>query len=140
MQLTLELNIGGIGGAKPTQEIKSKDCWQTPKQILNVVNRAFEERRIVTDPCTVPHNPSNADIFYTPEDNGLSFINEWERNAFINPPYSNPSIWLNEIVDRLFLYRQIKEAIALVPTGCISTKRCRESVQKASAICLPVRE
>jgi phage N-6-adenine-methyltransferase len=131
MQLQLNLNIDFINSDKTP---KAKDCWETPLHILALVQESFNKGAIVTDPCTTKDNPTCAIVYYTPKENGLSLTNEWQDNAFVNPPYSNPAPWLKEI-DYRMKFEQIQEAIALVPTGCISTKRCREWVQTAAAIC-----
>jgi len=128
----LSLNLGLK--IKDSKAAIDKDCWQTPPDILEIIEATFEAREIITDPCTLKSNPTNAKKIYTPDENGLSFSNRWQTNAFVNPPYSDPSKWLENINDRLHL-GEIKEAIALIPTGALSTKRAAPWVRKAQAIC-----
>jgi phage N-6-adenine-methyltransferase len=128
----IQLTIDGLEyEVKPTP-VTVKDCWQTPEHILTLVREVFEGQ-IHTDPCTAEDNPTNAIKFYTPKKNGL--LHHWEKNAFINPPYSDPSGWIEEI-NRQLEVGNIKEAIALVPVGCLGTERTAPHAKKANAQCI----
>lgn len=127
----IQLTIDGLEyDVQP--KITPKDCWQTPQHILDLVREVFGDE-IFTDPCTAKDNPTNATKFFTPERDGLR--HQWERNAFVNPPYSDPSEWLKEI-NRQLKVGNIKEAIALVPTGCLGTERTGPHAESANALCL----
>ena len=114
-------------------QIPPRDCWETPPEILEIVRSAFAKKAIVTDPCTTKNNPTNALKFFTPKENGLK--QHWETNAFINPPYSDPSPWIAAVHSQI-TSGFIEEAIALVPTACLGSKRTGKFAKFATAICL----
>lgn len=61
-----------------------RDDWRTPETILNLVRRVGP---IACDPATSPDNPTRAEVFFTPETNGLA--QDWPLVGltFVNPPY-----------------------------------------------------
>lgn len=126
-QLSLPLAI-----ESPPQTKKS-DCWQTPPDLLEIICLSFAAGKIITDPCSTSENPTRAQIFYTPVENGL--IHPWKTNAFINPPYSDPSPWIEATNERI-ARGEIEEAIALLPVGCLGSKRSGEPARNAQAFCL----
>ena len=128
----IQLSIDGLEYNVTPKKVTPKDCWQTPEHILDLVREVLGGR-IFTDPCTVESNPTSAVKFYTPQQNGL--LHKWEENAFVNPPYSDPSVWLEKISKEI-KEGSIKEAIALVPTGCLGTERSGPYAETASALCL----
>ena len=130
LQLSLNLNVNW----QPTpQAIKPKDCWQTPSKILDLINRSFTCGKIYTDPCTAENNPTKAELFYTLKTNGL--ISPWQHNAFVNPPYSAPHLWIEEINLRI-ASGEINEAISLLPTSCLGSDRAGRPAKLAKALCL----
>ena len=129
----VQLIIDGMEYAVEAKTPQPKDCWQTPGHILELVRETFATKYIYTDPCTTLENPTNAKIFYTHRTNGLR--KRWEENAFINPPYSDPSLWLKE-TNAQVIAGNIKEAIALVSTGCLGTNRAGPYARSANAMCL----
>ncbi|MDY6803499.1 MAG: DNA N-6-adenine-methyltransferase [Cyanobacteriota bacterium] len=114
-------------------QIPPRDCWETPPEILEIVRSAFANKAIFTDPCTTKDNPTNALRFFTPKENGI--MQHWKTNAFINPPYSDPSPWI-EAANSQIICGSIEEAIALVPTACLGSKRTGKFAKLATAICL----
>lgn len=127
----IQLSIDGIEyDVEP--KVLPRDCWQTPASIIALIKEVFGGD-IATDPCTAPDNPTNAKVFFTPQDGGLR--RQWKDNAFVNPPYSDPSEWLGEI-PRQIQMGNIKEAIALVPTGCLGTERSGPFAETANGLCL----
>lgn len=70
------------------------DTWRTPEWLLERVRSVGG--RITCDPATAPSNPTNAQIFYTPELDGLS--HPWVGpNVFCNPPYSELRKWADAL-------------------------------------------
>jgi hypothetical protein len=59
---------------------KKSDLWKTPMWLLNHFKGHF-------DPC-----PSNHSF------DGLSI--EWLSPAFVNPPYSNPLLWIRKSIEQ----------------------------------------
>lgn len=129
MQLNLKLDLQW----SETPEVSPRDCWETPVDILEMVRRVFADSTIITDPCTTKDNPTKAQKFFTPKENGI--MQAWEKNAFVNPPYSDPSPWIESIKTQIDC-RFIEEAIALIPTACLGSKRTGKCAKSAKAICL----
>ena len=129
IQLSLKFHLDcGNASKRP-----SRDDWKTPEQILEVVRKTFAQGRIVTDPCTTEDNPTKAQKIFTSKENGLNY--GWEGNAFINPPYSDPSVWIDTAADRV-TFGEIEEAIVLVPAQSLGSKRSGLPSKTAQALCL----
>lgn len=57
----------------------------TPPYILDPIRAAFGGR-IDLDPCTLPDNPTQAERFYSPPQDGAAL--PWDADTiFVNPPY-----------------------------------------------------
>jgi phage N-6-adenine-methyltransferase len=91
---------------------KSSDCWYTPPYILELVVQVLRE--IDLDPCADDGKHISCKRHYTKEDDGL--IREWEGRVFMNPPYSQPGVWMEKLQAEIKLER-VTEAIALVPAA-----------------------
>jgi phage N-6-adenine-methyltransferase len=70
---------------------KEKDVWQTPPEIINMVEP------IHVDPCAAP-DTSHGIINYTKEDDGLS--KEWSGRVFVNPPFSQKEKWFKKVINQ----------------------------------------
>lgn len=62
----------------------NETVWLTPDRVLNPTRNYFGGA-IPLDPATQPNNPTQAQTFYTEEENGL--IKVWDKGTFVNPPY-----------------------------------------------------
>lgn len=73
--------------------IKESDVRITPAWLLDMV-REFAGGQIGLDPCTEPHNPTDALMYFTSEMDGLN--ERWggpERGLiWVNPPYSTGQV------------------------------------------------
>ena len=73
--------------------------WYTPEDFIGRVEVYFGGQ-IPLDPCTRSDNPTNAKVFFTPQDDGLT--KDWSKygGAFVNPPYgkdNNGHAWIEKI-------------------------------------------
>lgn len=63
--------------------------WRTPELVLDLARQLSPTGRISLDTATSPDNPTKADAFYTPEDDGLA--QTWRTVhgglTWCNPPY-----------------------------------------------------
>jgi len=92
----------GAGGKKKEynfvdREGKDSD-WETPESILVPV-RALFGGRIPLDAASRRGNPTKADRFYTPKENGL--VQPWDpAGTFVNPPFSKGAMppWCEKIL------------------------------------------
>ena len=96
----------------PAGKKKSSDCWYTPSYIVELVVQVLGE--IDLDPCADDGKHISCKRHYTACDDGL--IKEWEGRVFMNPPYSQPSVWMEKLQAEIKLER-VTEAIALVPAA-----------------------
>ncbi len=92
-----------------------RDTWLTPRFILEQLG-SFD-----LDPCAAAVNPAwVCDRYYTTNENGLS--QEWKGRVFLNPPFSNTSLWLDR-------HSRHADGISLVP-ATIESVVWRRSVWK----------
>lgn len=85
------------------QEILTSDDYYTPTWVFDTLGITFD-LDVAAPPGGVPWIP--ADRYYTQEDDGLE--QPWVGRVWMNPPYSNPTPW----VDRFIIHR---DGIALIP-------------------------
>ena len=98
--------------SNPARKKKSSDRWYTPPYIVELVVQVLGE--IDLDPCADDGKHISCKRHYTKDDDGL--IREWEGRVFMNPPYSQPSVWMEKLQAEIKLER-VTEAIALVPAA-----------------------
>lgn len=89
---------------------KKSDNFYTPQMIIDCVVQCLGG--IDLDPCADRNKLVPAQNHYTFEDDGLS--KEWYGRVFMNPPYSNPRVWVNKLQQE-YERGQMKEAIR--PSG-----------------------
>ena len=80
----------------------TSDEHYTPKHLFEALNVEFDLD--VAAPIGGSNVPANK--YYTKENDGL--ISEWFGNVWMNPPYSNPSPWVDKFLDH-------QQGIALLP-------------------------
>lgn len=85
------------------------DNWQTEDKVLDAVCCIGP---IGLDPATAPDNPTDAEYFFTEEDDGLS--QEWLGHGLVfgNPPYSQNRLWVAKCVEQA---KQGAEIVLLIP-------------------------
>ena len=117
----------------------TSDCWRTPntpaQPIVNLVVECLGG--IGLDPTADTGKKIPASRHFTREENCL--IQDWicePRTVFLNPPYSNPHPFLVKLAEQLVTFKNIKEAIALLPSRCIHNKNSGGVIADlASAFC-----
>lgn len=73
-----------------------KDTWQTPPEILNAF-ASYDP--IDVDPCAGPNTEIGEFLNWTIEDDGFS--QPWFGTVFVNPPFSDKTAWLDEVLSRI---------------------------------------
>ena len=101
----------------------------TPEYVLEPV-RAALGGRIGLDPCTTPENPTGADSFYAPADDGLKL--PWERlRIFCNPPYGKArEPWVHRCISAGASGLRV---VLLVPAAT-DTRIFQEALASASSV------
>uniref|UniRef100_UPI0039C61A4B DNA N-6-adenine-methyltransferase n=1 Tax=Calothrix sp. CCY 0018 TaxID=3103864 RepID=UPI0039C61A4B len=95
-----------------TNKSLSSDEWYTPPHIFELVIKVVGQ--ITLDPCADQGKHIPAALHYTAMDDGL--IQEWNGRVFINPPYSQPGVWIKKLQAEIAQGR-VTEAIVLVPAA-----------------------
>ena len=107
---------------------KSSDRWYTPPYIVELVVQVLGE--IDLDPCADDGKHISCKRHYTACDDGL--IREWEGRVFMNPPYSQPSVWMEKLQAEI-KSKRVTEAIALVPAA--TDTKWLSPVLKSQPVC-----
>lgn len=85
----------------------------TPPYVLEPVREALGGI-IQLDPCTEPDNPTQAESYYTPADDGLSQSWAGADTIFLNPPYGEARVaWVNRAITEA---KRGARVIALIPS------------------------
>lgn len=117
--------------------------WLTPIELFQDIKDAFS---IELDPCAHDTEHLPVRLSLTRKDDGLA--HEWNHNTFINPPYSDISVWIDKTIishekyhercyvillpsrtDRPWFHRVLGKASAV----CFMSKRIRFSNAKNNA-------
>lgn len=102
--------------------------WYTPPEVVAAVVAAMGA--IDLDPCADPALGIPAGKHYVQDDDGLS--QAWRGRVYMNPPYGREiGDWTEKLVTE-FEYRNVAQAIALVP-GRIDTAWYRGLTERSSA-------
>lgn len=89
-----------------------ESCWQTPDWLMARIREALGGT-IELDPCTTPENPTGAERFYTPDDDGILQPWDFARTIYVNPPYGRTIFhWVKKAVAAGMFGAQV---ILLVP-------------------------
>lgn len=103
--------------------------WYTPPHILHYV-REYYGGRIGCDPATIGSNPTDAELFFTKDDDGLG--QSWGKNVFVNPPYGKDfSKWTDKIREQAQTGGVI---IALLPCGARFSTRYFQRMLKSERL------
>lgn len=100
----------------------------TPSYVLEPVRETLGG--IELDPCTEPNNPTGANRFYAPPDDGLS--EPWDAGSvFVNPPYSRArEPWILRCID----VARSGSRVALLVPAYTDTRFFHTSVDTATAV------
>ncbi|NEO52601.1 MAG: hypothetical protein F6K54_05645 [Okeania sp. SIO3B5] len=91
---------------------KSSDCWYTPREIVELVEKVLGS--IDLDPCSDDGRHIPAQYHKTIREDGLACA--WFGKVFMNPPYSCPGKWVDKLISEVNDGRTT-EAIALLPAS-----------------------
>lgn len=104
--------------------------WRTPPEMLAPV-RAYFGGRIPFDAATTADNPTGADAFATPGDDGLA--RPWPPHVWVNPPYGRElRRWLGKIAREA---GRGVEVVALLPTARFEMRAMQVAFAAANAVC-----
>ena len=112
----------------PAGKKKSSDCWYTPSYIVELVVQVLGE--IDLDPCADDGKHISCKRHYIACDDGLT--KEWEGRVFMNPPYSQPGVWMEKLQAEI-KSKRVTEAIALVPAA--TDTKWLSPVLKSQPVC-----
>lgn len=122
--------------SKSDTETSEKDLWQTPVDLFNAINNEFD---FDVDICASAGN-SLCELYFTKEHSALE--NQWVepydwdeapeiRNAFINPPYSQTTLFLSRANEQAKKHNITVVALVNANTD---TKWFADSVKSANEI------
>jgi phage N-6-adenine-methyltransferase len=79
-------------------DLNEKDDWQTPPDLIDDISEAVGG--IDVDPCA-HENTSYGETNYRLEDGDDGLEEDWNDVAFVNPPFSYKSDWLEKAIDEV---------------------------------------
>lgn len=103
----------------------NSDHWATPPELVRELEAEFGKFDL--DPCCLP-DTAKAPAYFTPEDDGLQ--QTWYGRVFLNPPYSNPKVWVAKAIEETIACRA-DLVIALIP--CSTDTRWFHTLVKGRA-------
>lgn len=89
----------------------TSDHWATPPEFVEELEQEFGQFDL--DPCCRPET-AKAPRYYTEEQDGLA--KPWIGKVFLNPPYSNPSPWMQKTILEISTNRA-SLVVALIPAS-----------------------
>ena len=110
-------------------EHHARQAMLTPGYVLEPIRALLGG--IGLDPCTEPDNPTGADRFYTPPEDGASL--PWDsETVFCNPPYGEAR---DRWVDRCIAEGQRRKVVLLIPAHT-ETRTFQRALAKADSVLL----
>lgn len=106
--------------------------WQTPVDVLELVREVADDGRIALDPCTTPDNPTGAEEWIAPPDDGLA--EPWTSHGlvYVNPPYGRAlPLWVDHAA---WSAKRCGEIVMLTPARP-DTRWFRVLWHSADALC-----
>lgn len=101
--MTRKAPTGFIGNVRDRDEMDLG--WQTPPELLAPV-RSYYGGSIPFDVCTTAKNPTEAQGFWTPEDDALH--RSWPKQCWVNPPYGGAMrVWVEKAVEEMWEDKEI---------------------------------
>ena len=80
-----------------TRTKNSKDTWETPQYLIDMIKERFGIKVFDLDPCATSKNTKGLD-FITKAQDGLYQSWSGYHNIFINPPFNNKMAWIEKIL------------------------------------------
>lgn len=107
--------------------------WLTPRYIIEPIRKLFGGM-IHLDPCTTPENPTGADLFYAPPQDGLAM--PWPKSGwqsvFVNPPYgAAKDKWVGKCIDTATFGTEI---VLLIPANTAAST-FQTAAEFATSLC-----
>lgn len=84
---------------KDTRPEDDSDEWGTPPDLIDRLISGLDHERFALDPASGAEPKPIADIRYTKEDNGLAQSWLVDGPIFLNPPYSDPYVWIERLAN-----------------------------------------
>ena len=115
---------------------EERDCWGTSERVLSLVRKALNG--IEVDPTAKPGGKIGEIFNFTKKDDCLT--RHWgftiaPMTVFMNPPYSNPHVYLQKLTQQ-YLEGRVSAAIALLKAGCIHNAKTGQLIRLyASGYC-----
>jgi phage N-6-adenine-methyltransferase len=105
----------------------------TPLYVLHPVRRCLDG--IGLDPCTEPDNPTDADRYYTADDDGLRqpwASDAWFPTVYVNPPYGKArEPWVRKCIEAAGRGQPV---VLLIPSHTDTTV-WQSAITSASVVC-----
>jgi phage N-6-adenine-methyltransferase len=117
-------------GLSPTLHSSERQDWQTPDNVLDVIRQVDD---IALDPCTVESNPTGADAFLTPEQDGLE--SNWTLAAglvYCNPPYGREVV---QWADKAIVEGESGCPLILLTAARPGSRWCQRVMASADVLC-----
>ena len=89
----------------------SSDEWATPTPVADNIAKAYGPFDL--DPCCRPAT-AKAPHFFTKVEDGL--VQPWHGRVWVNPPYSEPSIWVQKAIAEVRAGR-VQRVVMLLPAA-----------------------
>lgn len=110
-------------------EHHARQAMLTPAYVLEPIRELLDG--IGLDPCTEPDNPTRADYFYAPPQDGCRL--EWDAHSvFCNPPYGEAR---NRWVERCIEEGAQRKVVLLIPAHT-ETRIFQTALEACTSICL----
>lgn len=126
-----------IAGGRGTVNARTGDSdeYYTPSDVMTRVRGAFRGRSIDLDPasCAEANRTVCAAKYYDAKHDGLSLPWKPAHTVFLNPPYSNPSPWVDRLLD--YVRENEKASAILLTHNCTDQEWWHAASTFADATC-----
>ncbi len=119
------------------REDYDSDEWYTPIEYLWAAREVMGD--IALDPASseLAQTVVHAKAYFTKADNGLAMARWLGETIWLNPPYSNPAVWVDRLIKEFQTGIFIKHAIILVNNSTETT--WFQSLLERYPVCLPAK-
>jgi phage N-6-adenine-methyltransferase len=109
------------------------DEWYTPADYIEAARKVMGSIDLDPASCDLAQTVVQADVYLTKAENGLHM--QWIRdNVWLNPPYSNPALWVEKAIA---WHRSGRQAVILVNNA--TETEWFQSLLKFYPVCFPER-